>query len=299
MFGIILLIIVIIVVVYLLSNPVEKKSKDIVNTDTSGVNLQEKNFVRNAYVEKFSGNITNNMYPDKEIIVDNNTLNNLYMDKEYTDNIIMDSDNNTNNYYQDQEDSQMLGQYGLLRKEDIDLNKYYDIYKHQLKCPCDNTKELGFESCQNDLDVFKISNMAMTNNKNKSCVSCNFNNLNDSVGATLTKEQQKIDMNMVKKNTLVNNNVDKFSEYKDFVNQDSNQFETQVDKLGQCRSSGVCELNKFGDTIWNAYDNLLSTDFTKYQVTTNPEILTGANNSLFGTNYERIPSINYNIDKQL
>ena len=246
--------------------------------------------------EKFSGDITNNQYPDKEIIQDNNILNNVYKQNYLTQEIVMDNDNNNNNYYQNDMDYQKRGQYSLLNSDNMNYEKYYDMYKHQLKCPCDNNKELGFNKCENDMDVFKMSSMALNNNKKKPCVSCNFDK---DMGSVLTPEQKKADMQMLKKNALVNNNVEKFAVYKEFVNQNSNQFETQVDKLAQCRTSEVCQLDKFGETIWDAYDNLLSTDFTKYQTRTNPDILTGSNGMMFTSNYERLPSIDYNIDKQL
>ena len=246
--------------------------------------------------ENFSGDIADNEFPDKQIIQQNNVLNNLYRQRYLTNDIVMENDKNTNKYYQDQIDFQKRGQYGLLKPEDINYGKYYEMYKHQLNCPCDNGKERGFDNCENDLDVFKISNLALTNNKNKPCVSCNFD---ETIGAVLTPEQKKYDQSALKRNALVNNNVEKFAEYKEFVNQDSNLFETQVDKLGQCRTSETCELSKFGETIWDAYDNLLSTDFTKYQTRTNPDILTGASSMTFSNNYETIPSIDYNIDKQL
>ena len=214
--------------------------------------------------EKFSGEIDDNEFPDKEIINFNNDLNNYYQ--------------NNNDYYQNQTNYQKKGQYGLLKANNINYEKYYEMYKHQLNCPCEDKKELGFNNCENDLDVFKLSNMALSNNKKKPCVSCNFNT---DIGAVLTPEQKKEDFKNVKKNSLRSNNVNKYAAYKEYVNQNSNQFESQVDKLGQCRTSETCELNKFGDTIWDAYDNLLSTDFTKYQTTTNPDILTGTNNVIF------------------
>jgi hypothetical protein len=245
--------------------------------------------------EYFSGDITDNQYPDRAIIQDNNILNNLYKQNYLTREIAIDNDN-SNDYYSNEIDYQKRGQYSLLNSDNMDYDKYYDIYKHQLKCPCDNKKELGFNNCENDMDVFKISNMVINKNKKKSCVSCNFDK---DIGAVLTTEQKNTDLQMLKKNTLVNNNVEKFSEYKEFVNQNTNQFETQVDKLGECRTSEVCQLDKFGETIWDAYDNLLSTDFTKYQTRTNPDILTGSNGFIFSSNYEKIPSIDYNVDKQL
>lgn len=249
-----------------------------------------------SQTDYFSGNIASDEFPDKEIIKDNNYLNNLYREQNISDSIMMNTDSNVNNYYQDDIDYDNKRQYQLL-DGDIDYEKYYNMYKHQLNCPCPNSKEIGFDNCQNDLDVFKLGNTALKNNKNKSCVSCNFEK---DIGAVLTQEQQKIDMNMVKKNILVNNNVEKFAEYKEFVNQNSNQFETQVDKLAQCRTGETCELSKFGETIWDAYDNLLSNDFTKYQTRTNPDILTGVSNDMAMMNkYERVPSIDYNIDKQL
>ena len=246
--------------------------------------------------ENFSGDITNNQYPDKEIIQDNNILNNVYKQNYLTQEIIMENDNNNNDYYPNETDYEKRGKYSLLNYDNMNYDKYYDIYKHQLKCPCDNNKELGFDNCENDMDVFKISNMALNNNKKKSCVSCNFEK---DIGAVLTPEQKKSDMEMLKKNTLVHNNIEKFAEYKEFVNQNSNQFETQVDKLAQCRTSEVCKLDQFGETIWDAYDNLLSTDFTKYQTRTNPDILTGTSENIIVNNYEKIPSIDYNMNKQL
>ena len=242
--------------------------------------------------------IETNKYPNPEIMNTNNILNNLYRKDNITNDIANTVDNNINDYYKNDINFQRIGQYGLLRNNNnIDYDKYYDLYKHQLKCPCDDSKNVEFEKCKNNLDVFKIGNMALANNKKKPCVSCNFD---EKIGAILTPEQKKADKEMILKNNIVNNNLGKFSDYNDFVNQNSNQFETQVDKLAQCRTGETCELNEFGNTIWQAYDNLLSTDFTKYQTSTNPNILTGTNNAVINNlNYERIPSVNYNIDDLL
>jgi hypothetical protein len=79
----------------------------------------------------------------------------------------MDADNNNNNYYPNEIDYDNRGQYSLLNSDNMNYEKYYDVYKHQLKCPCDNKKELGFNNCENDMDVFKMSNMALKNNKKK------------------------------------------------------------------------------------------------------------------------------------
>ena len=249
--------------------------------------------------ENFFVNITDKRAPDEEIINDNNILNNIYRNN---DNIMnQDNDNimnqdNDNNYYQNKINFKKKDQYSLMNDNNINYEKYYDMYKHQLNCPCENNKEMEFNNCENDLDVFKLSNMALSNNKKKSCVSCTFDK---DIGAKLTPEQQKEDFKNVKKNILRSNNVNKYAAYKEYINQNSNQFESQVDKLGQCRTSEVCDLNKFGETIWDAYDNLLSTDFTKYQTKTNPDILTGVNNIIYTNNFETLKPINYNIDKQL
>jgi len=256
--------------------------------------LNFSEYVSKFYPEYFV-NIENNKYPNPEIMNTNNILNNLYRKDNITNDIANVVDNNINDYYKNEIDFQRIGQYGLLRNDNnIDYSKYYDLYKHQLNCPSTNMEDNTY---QNDLDVFKVGNTALSNNKKKSCVSCNFDN---KIGAVLTPEQQKTDKEMIRKNKLVNNNLGKFADYSDFVNQNSNQFETQVDKLAQCRTAETCELNQFGDTIWQAYDNLLSTDFTKYQTSTNPDILTGTNDIVVNNlSYEKIPSIDYSIDKLL
>ena len=246
--------------------------------------------------ENFFVNITDPWDPDGEIINQNNILNNFYKNNNMSKEIMMNQDNNNNEYYQNQIDFQKKKQYGLLKANNINYEKYYDLYKHQLNCPCENNKELGFDNCENNMDVFKLSNMALSNNNKRPCASCTLDN---SVYAELTPEQQKEDFKSVKKNILRSNNVNKYAAYKEYVNQNSNQFESQVDKLAQCRTSEVCNLDKFGQTIWDAYDNLLSVDYTKYQTRTNPDILTGANNLLYTNNFETIKSIDYNVDKQL
>jgi len=119
------------------------------------------------------------------------------------------------------------------------------------------------------------------------------------VNNKLTKLQKEMDKEDVLINNVRRNNIEKFANFEtSYVNQNSNIFETQVDKIAQLRTSLDYDYSKFGNTIWEAYDNLLSTPFTQYQTDTPPNWLLGTGKDTFNSHYAPLQTINYKINNQ-
>jgi len=222
-----------------------------------------------------------------EINEDNNELNDYYVEEnKITNDIIMKQANNNNQQkVKNKIDSQLIGRNNLLNVDNIDYAKFRELYAHQIDCPCYGDKLIGFANCENNLDVFKVSNEVLKQHDNKDCVTCNFlTNTN----ATLTPEQMEQDVRAVVENKLINSNIENFADYRKVSNQDSNVGVNAVDRINECRTSETCNLNKFGTTIWQAYDNLMSDGHSKYQTTQNPHLLSGVNNQILKNDYQRI-----------
>lgn len=217
----------------------------------------------------------------------NNNLNDFYQEqKNMTENIIMQQDDNNQESFKKNMNYQSVGLNNLLNVDNVAYDKFKNMYSHQTECPCYNGKVIGFDNCENNMDVFKISNEALKQHDNKDCVTCNF--LNET-NATLTPQQMEQDKKEVEKNKLVNSNIENYSDYRDVSNQDSNIGVNAVDRINECRTgNGTCDLSKFGTTIWQAYDNLMSDGYQKYKNSTNPQLLTGINDETFENNYKKL-----------
>jgi hypothetical protein len=222
----------------------------------------------------------------QEIDEANDILNEYYSEEnEITNDIIMRQDNNNQQDVKNSVDFQLIGRNNLLNVDNIDFDKFRKLYAHQIDCPCYGDKLIGFDNCENNLDVFRVSNEAIKQHDNKDCVTCNF--LTET-NATLTPEQMEQDAQAVVENKLINSNIENFSDYRKVSNQDSNVGVNAVDRINECRTGGTCDLNKFGTTIWQAYDNLMADGYSKYQTTTNPQLLSGVNNQILKNDYQRI-----------
>lgn len=222
----------------------------------------------------------------EEINETNDELNDYYIEEnKITNDIIIKQDNNNQENVKNNLNYQLIGRNNLLNVDNVDYDKFRNLYSHQIDCPCYGDKLIGFDNCENNLDVFKVSNEVLKQHDNKDCVTCNF--LTET-NATLTPEQMKQDAQAVVENKLINSNIENFADYRKVSNQDSNVGVNAVDRINECRTSGTCDLNKFGTTIWQAYDNLMSNSYSKYQSTTNPQLLTGVNNQILKNDYQQI-----------
>lgn len=221
-----------------------------------------------------------NTTPNEEINNLNNKLNNYYQtQEELTKQIILNQDsNNQNNFKNTDIDFHLVGHNNLLNVDNVAYDKFKNMYAHQIECPCKDGKVVGFDSCNNNLDTFYALNESLKQHNNRSCVTCNF----------LTEEQQKNDYENTISNKLIDQNIQNFANHRDYSNQNSNMGENAIDRINECRTGETCNLNKFGNTIWSAYDNLLSNSFSKYQTTTNPNLLSGVNGDILKNDYQTV-----------
>ena len=123
-------------------------------------------------------------------------------------------------------------------------------------------------------------------------------NIKESNNNLILQNPQEIndDDNYIKNNLRLNN-INKFSDFQTgVVNQNSNMFETEVDKFAQLRTGETFDISQYGKTIWEAYDNIMSNPFSKYQTTTNPLDIMGSNTNTFNNNYTKLDSKNYRVD---
>jgi len=226
-------------------------------------------------MENFS-NVSGTMQNEDNML--NNDLSDYYKTQKYiTKNIILNQDsNNQNNAKNTDMDFQLVGHNNLLNVDNVAFDKFKKLYSHQIDCPCVNNKVIGFDDCKNNLDVFKISNNALMEHDDRDCVTCNF-----LPSATLTPEQMKNDAENVISNKLIDSNLDNYSNYRMVSNQNSNMGENVIDRINECRTSGTCDLSKFGSTLWGGYDNLMSGSNSQMQTTTNPDLIGGYNPMMF------------------
>ena len=125
---------------------------------------------------------------------------------------------------------------------------------------------LGFN---NDLSQYSLlQKMAIqqpvitTNNVNMDLVNIDqFNQqdmLNSFINAQLTDKQTIKDNEAYEMTQLRNNNNEKYADVYSWSNQNTINIETSVDKVNAIRTSdGVEKFSNYGNTIWEAYDNLM------------------------------------------
>jgi hypothetical protein len=221
-----------------------------------------------------------NTTPNEEINNLNNKLNNYYQtQEEISKQIVLNQDsNNQNNFKNTDMNFHLIGHNNLLNVDNVAYDKFKNLYAHQIECPCKDGKVVGFDSCNNNLDTFYALNESLKQHDNRKCVTCNF----------LTEEQKKNDYENTISNKLIDQNIQNFSNHRSYSNQNSNMGENAIDRINECRTGETCNLNKFGNTIWQAYDNLLSNSFSKYQTTTNPNLLSGVNGDILKNDYQSV-----------
>ena len=100
----------------------------------------------------------------------------------------------------------------------------------------------------------------------KKPISMNVDYINSIINPQLTTDQQKIDNENFIITKLRDDNSGKYSDFTHYILNSELQTETPVDKINEIRTSnGKIKLSDYGDTIWNAYDNLMSSTFTRYK----------------------------------
>jgi hypothetical protein len=86
------------------------------------------------------------------------------------------------------------------------------------------------------------------------------------------------DAELVKKKKVSFSNVNNFANFNNYISQNG-VLETSVDKLAEMRSNvtsnATCELNKYGQSISQVYDNLMSNPYMSYQQACDTEKITG------------------------
>ena len=106
--------------------------------------------------------------------------------------------------------------------------------------------------------------------KNVSGVQENFTNL--------SRELINKDKELVKKKKVSFNNVNNFANFNNYIAQNG-VLETSVDKMAEIRSnvtnSATCELNKYGQTISEVYDNLMKNPYMQYKKSCDNAKITG------------------------
>ena len=101
-----------------------------------------------------------------------------------------------------------------------------------------------------------------TNNVNMDLVNIDqFNQtdlLNSFINAQLTDKQTIQDNNAYEMSQLRTNNNQKYADVYSWSNQNPINIETSVDKINAIRTSdGIEKFSNYGNTIWEAYDNLM------------------------------------------
>jgi hypothetical protein len=125
---------------------------------------------------------------------------------------------------------------------------------------------LGFNNNLNQYSL--LQNMAIqqpvvtTNNMNMDLVNIDqFNQqdmLNSFINAQLTDKQMIQDNEAYEMTQLRNNNNQKYADIYSWSNQNPINIETSVDKINAIRTSdGIEKFSNYGNTIWEAYDNLM------------------------------------------
>jgi hypothetical protein len=125
---------------------------------------------------------------------------------------------------------------------------------------------LGFNNNLNQYSL--LQNMAIqqpvvtTSNMNMDLVNIDqFNQqdmLNSFINAQLTDKQAIQDNEDYEMTQLRNNNNQKYADIYAWSNQNPINIETSVDKINAIRTSdGIEKFSNYGNTIWEAYDNLM------------------------------------------
>jgi malate synthase len=96
--------------------------------------------------------------------------------------------------------------------------------------------------------------------------------------SNITRELMKKDKELSKKKKVTFANVNNFANFNNYIAQNG-VLETSVDKLAEIRSNvtnnATCELNKYGQTIGDVYDNLMSNPYMQYQKSCDTSKITG------------------------
>ena len=113
----------------------------------------------------------------------------------------------------------------------------------------------------------------------------------------VSRELMRKDKELAKKKKVSFANVNNFANFNNYVAQNG-VLETSVDKLAEIRSNvtnnATCELNKYGQSISEVYDNLMKNPYMQYQKSCDTSKITGIledkinnyeSNGNFGGNY--------------
>jgi hypothetical protein len=113
----------------------------------------------------------------------------------------------------------------------------------------------------------------------------------------MSRELIKKDNELAKKKKVTFANVNNFANFNNYVAQNG-VLETSVDKMAEIRSNvtsnATCELNKYGQSISEVYDNLMKNPYMQYQKSCDTSKITGIledkinnyeSNGNFGGNY--------------
>jgi hypothetical protein len=113
----------------------------------------------------------------------------------------------------------------------------------------------------------------------------------------VSRELMKKDKEQAKKKKVSFANVNNFANFNNYIAQNG-VLETSVDKLAEVRTSvtnnSTCELNKYGQSISEVYDNLMKNPYMQYQKSCDTSKITGIledkinnyeSNGNFGGNY--------------
>lgn len=115
--------------------------------------------------------------------------------------------------------------------------------------------------------------------------------------SNISRELMKKDKELAKKKKVSFANVNNFANFNNYIGQNG-VLETSVDKLAEIRSNvtnnATCELNKYGQSISEVYDNLMKNPYMQYQKSCDTNKITGIledkinnyeSNGNFGGNY--------------
>lgn len=115
--------------------------------------------------------------------------------------------------------------------------------------------------------------------------------------SNVSRELMKKDKELAKKKKVSFANVNNFANFNNYIAQNG-VLETSVDKLAEIRSNvtnnATCELNKYGQSISEVYDNLMKNPYMQYQKSCDTNKITGIledkinnyeSNGNFGGNY--------------
>jgi hypothetical protein len=96
--------------------------------------------------------------------------------------------------------------------------------------------------------------------------------------SNVSRELMEKDKELAKKKKVSFANVNNFANFNNYIAQNG-VLETSVDKLAEIRSSATnnatCELNKYGQSISEVYDNLMKNPYMQYQKSCDTSKITG------------------------